>query len=180
MITAYLDIQTRARCDPPAAPRPIAPPKRRPAAPAAAPKPSEASTTSMHALFEPLPPEEEGPRAAEAPGRELWQGPVPGQEEPEAGGGDWESAFMDEEERAALMEDGDDVSEPDFEADSLEAEEDDPRGAAAGAEELSSSVETVLSLKAVFGSRRAGSKAGGGRAVYSGPLLCCEDDDFDD
>lgn len=174
MITAFLDIHTRARCDPPAAPRAVAA-KRRPAAP---PKPTEASTTSMHALFEPLPPEEAGPRAAEAAGRELWQGPVPGHEEPDtgAGGGDWESAFMDEEERAALMEDGDDVSEPDFEAESLEAE-DDGRGAAA-AEELSSSVETV-DLKAVFGSRRAGKAAGGGKAVYSGPLLCCEDDDFD-
>lgn len=171
MITAFLDIQTRARCDPPsAAATPRSATKRRAATPAR-PKPSEAATTSMHAKFEPLPPEAAGPLAAEAPGRELWQGPVPGQEED---GGDWEAVFMDEEERAALMEDGDDVSEPDFEADSLEAE-DDPAGAAA--EELSSSVETVMSLKAVFGSRRAG-KSAGGKPVYSGPLLCCEDDDF--
>lgn len=171
MITAFLDIQTRARRDPPAAaPRAAAAGKRR-----AAPKPCEASTTSMHAMFEPLPPEEVGPLAAEDPGRELWQGPVPGQEDRDAG--DWESAFMEEEERAALVED-DDVSEPDFEADSLEALEDEDARGGAGAEELSSSVETVLSLKAVFGSRRASGKAGG-KPVYSGPLLCCEDDDFD-
>lgn len=132
----------------------------------------EACTTSMHALFEPLPPEDPGPAAAEAPGRELWQAPVPGAEEADE---DWEAAFMDEEERAALMEDGDDVSEPDFEADSLEVEEDVPGGG--GGEDLSSSVDTVLSLKAVFGARRAKPPGSATKAVYSGPLLCCEDDD---
>ena len=173
MITAYFDVQPKkAPAHPsPAPPRPPSSSRRMPRVAKSLPKPSEAATTSVLAKFEPLAAERGVPRAAEAPGRQQWQG-LSEAEMKDDELAEWDGAFMEEDDEDAANDDDDDVSEPDFEVDSLETD-------AASACELSSSVEELApSLKAVFGARRQ-RRAPQQRAVYAGPLLCCDDDEDD-
>lgn len=149
---------------------PVQPARRR--ARTAAPKPTEASTTTVHAAFEPLPPERGAPRPAEGPGQ-PWQAlagsGVTRDDDIAEFRADWWEAEAD------AAEEMDDVSEPDFEPESL-----DPLAAeAAGAEDsVASSLDE--DVRAFFSRRGRG---GQGRcqaaAVYSGPQLRYEDDDWD-
>lgn len=184
MLTAFFDVQPannhRSAAAPPLPPRPAQPQPPRQGRAKKRPKPSEASTTSVLAKFEPLAPEKNVPRAAEAAGRQSWQG-LTESETKDDDLGQWEPYMEDEEE---CREESEDESEPDFEVDSLDISTDLCSAAGGPGYELSSSVEdaTMPSLKAVFGMRRdAFAAQQQGKAVYAGPLLCCEadDDDFD-
>lgn len=194
MLTAYFDVRG-AKSDrwPAAPPRP--PPKASASSggkTAAArrgkqPKPTEAATTSVLAKFEPLAPERKfEPKAAELPGRQEWQGLTDGEVKCDDEMADWETAFMVEGEEEAEAVDDDDVSEPDYEADSLDVD-DVCAGASAEFEPSSSSDEamggSMGSLKAALSARRqraAAAAAPRQKAVYAGPLLCCDQDDDDD
>jgi hypothetical protein len=136
------------------------------------PRPCEASTTNVHAGFEPLPAEKNAPVPAEPRSDHTWQALDPGLD-PGAVRADEVCDWEDEEEGPEDV-DRDDVSEPDFEPESL-----DPL-AAAEVESLGSSVDDQ-SLHSFFATRRCkGKPSHASRAVYSGPMLCCEDDEFDD
>lgn len=175
MLSAYFDIRTAEGAAAPADPATSFGKARRSKAGAPRgrdkpPKPSEAATTSLHAKFEPLPPEKNVPRPAEQPGQ-AWQG-LQGT----AARDDDVAAFRAEDEEediwaaeqdddVELQEDRDDVSEPDFEPESLEF----------------SSTESVSSSMDEAPSFLLGRKSLGNRQpvpVYAGPQLCCEDDDF--
>lgn len=139
-----------------------------------APQPTEAATTSVHAKFEPLPAEKNVPRAAELPGQ-PWQA-LSGTDAKDDDFVEFkpdEDGMWDEEERGE--EDADDMSEPDFEPDSL-----DPiavAGTSVGGESYSSLDDAPIA--AFFRRRRSQSFGQQPVPVYSGPQLCCEDDDFD-
>lgn len=135
-----------------------------------APKPVEASTTTMRAGFEPLPPEHQAPRPAEE-GGQAWQ--------PLAGSGVTRDDDIAEfradwwEEDADVQEEADDASEPDFEPESLEP--------------CATETATLDSVAAspmdddlrFFFAKRSRSVVPSEAAVYTGPQLCYEDDDFD-
>lgn len=77
----------------------------------------------------------------------------------------WDAWGEDEEQGS----EDDDVSEPDFEPESMGVEE-----------SLGSSVDD-FDVHAALGRRLRGEKLLSHMvAVYSGPQLCCEDEDFDD
>lgn len=206
MLTAYFDIQNQpggvgggggqtfgkqkkgtARAPKPARqPKPPKAPRqaRQARQPRQPPRPTEASTTSVHARFDPLPPETNVPRPAEVPHQQGWQalsgsGVVRDDDVAEFNrewdGSAWEDEQQDElgelgelDEREELGE-LDEASEPDFEPESLDLSlgEVEPS--------LSSSVDDDRVLQTFFKRHRAQSTP-----VYSGPQLCCEDDDFDD
>ena len=140
---------------------------------AAEPEGTEAATTHIHAGFVPLPPETNVPRPAEAEGQQAWQAYA---ESGAVKDDDVAEFKADWDEWDEMQEDGD-ASEPDFEPESL-----DPCivSASPGIEDsLGSSVEDVPSF---FLSRRRPSQGGTtaqGVPVYTGPQLCCEDEDFD-
>lgn len=162
MITAYFDVQ-------PAKPKAKAP--RRPDPPA--PKASEAATTSVLAKFEALAPETNVPRAAEQPGRQQWQGLLD-TETKDDDLAEWNTVFMEDDDEEGHEED-DDVSEPDFEVDSLDCCE-----TAGPGTEMASSVEDLAPLRAVFGTRRqrrVAAQQQPHKAMYGGPLLCCDAED---
>lgn len=177
MLTAFFDIAAGSAPPPPGS---FGKTKRAKKSARPAPQPAT-STAGCHAKFEPLPPEKNVPRAAEQPGQ-AWQAlheSVPNRddniaefrafdpdEEDPAG-----DEFMDED---AELEDADrdDQSEPDFEPESLDPLADDDRVS------MGSSFEEDRSLHAFFSTRRHAPKMEQ-RAVYSGPMLCREDDDFD-
>lgn len=121
------------------------------------PKPTEASTTNLHVKFEPLPPEKNIPKAAEEPGQ-AWQAldESVAPKDDDVAEWNWDS----EEEHPAS-----EVSEPDFEPESLDIED-----------SVASSME---SHDCVFARRKTRRFAEPAVAVYSGPELCCEDEDFD-
>lgn len=171
MLTAFFDVR-------PARTRPT---DRRLADPV--PKPSEAGTTSVLAKFEAPPAEVNVPRAADAPGRQLWQGLVD-TETKDDDLGTWEALADEDDDGGGGPEDADDVSEPDYEADSsLDMDAGRGGGDDGGDAALSSSADEALdgSLRRVFGLRRGGKAlASTNKAVYGGPLLCCEDDDDDE
>lgn len=159
------------------------------------PRPTEPGTTSTHARFVPLPPEINVPRPAEVGDQQPWRALAAdgGRHGRDDGSFPWNhedpadidtATWMAEDESAdADAVAGDDVSEPDFEPESL-----DPL-AAAGAEEdasceLSGGSSYEDNFMASFFASRRGRRGGGGgggcgQPVYSGPQLCCEEDDFD-
>lgn len=173
MLSAFFDIQPAGAHD-----KSFKTPKRRAAAKksGAAPKASEASTTSVHARFTPLPAETNIPKPAEVC-TQQWQA-LSGSgvtrdddiAEFKAGWDEDETCWDDEE--AEDLDQLDDVSEPDFEPDSL-----DPLLEPS----LSSSFEDDRGAASFFARRLkpAHHQAAAHQAVYSGPQLCCEDDDFD-
>ena len=142
------------------------------------PRPAEAGTTSVHAKFVPLSQEKNVPKPAEVATqqwRALSGSGVKKEDdvsefkpdvEPEQAG------VWDEED-----EEMDDMSEPDFEPESL-----DPLAAEEVESSLSSSLEDDRSLYPLFfrKSRPRGLEAHQAAPVYSGPQLCCEEDDFED
>lgn len=134
------------------------------------PKPTEAATTSLHAKFEPLPPEKNVPRPAEQPGQ-AWQGlhGTAAKDDDVAlfRADDEEDMWAaEQDDELEAQEDADDVSEPDFEPDSLDL---------SAADSVSSSMDEAPFL--LLGRKALGNKQA--VPVYSGPQLCCEDDDFD-
>jgi hypothetical protein len=147
-------------------------------------------TRTAHAGFEPLPPERNVPRAAEQAGQ-PWQ-PLPGAgvtrdddvaefradwdgDDGDGGGEEWDGGAREGGEA------DDDVSEPDYEPESL-----DPLGAATAAgapgvvtDSLDSAPGSFedRTLQAFFNARRCRQKLPPQHVVYSGPMLCCEDED---
>lgn len=171
MLTAYFDIPAAAGAPsaefgkkgakPPKAKKPPRTPKP--------PRPTEAHTSgsALHAQFVPLPPETNAPKPAEAAGQQAWHAL-----QPEAAADDDVAAAAWDEEPTVWEEDEyeeDEVSEPDFEVDSLEP------STVAVDESLSSSLDEPL----VFHGRTFRPKKSSAVAVYSGPRLCYEDDDFE-
>lgn len=152
------------------------------------PRPSEASTTTTHARFVPLPAERGPvPRPAEQHGRQEWQalegsGVERDDEFGRLGGDEEDVSEWDEEPHE---EEDDDASEPDFEPDSLEDLGDGLDGVG---DSLSSSVDddrrscrsSLAAGRWLRGKPAAAAGAAGGVPVYSGPQLCCDDSDFDD
>lgn len=129
------------------------------------PRPTESSATTVHAKFVPLPPERNIPQPAEEPGQ-AWQGldPATTRDDDVVA---WDAWGEDEEDPAGSEDE--EASEPDFEPESLELDE-----------SLGSSVEDI-DVHAMFGMRaRGGRSIEQSVAVYSGPQLCFEDEDFDD
>lgn len=175
MLSAYFDIKAFK----PASAQPEAREKRpfgkagkaKAGRPKRAPQPTEAATTSVHAKFEPLPAEKNVPRAAELPGQ-PWQA-LSGTDAKDDDFAEFkpdDDGMWDEEEKGE--EDADDMSEPDFEPDSL-----DPIATSVGGESYSSLDDAPIA--AFFRRRRSQSFGQQPVPVYSGPQLCCEDDDFD-
>lgn len=151
---------------------------RAPRAPAPSPEPHDAAG-AQHAKFVPLPDEKRVPRPAEPPGQ-AWQalsgsGVV---RDDGVAGAEWDDDVLDEEhDDFAADADLDDRSEPDFEA------EDPSLSVSLDTAETSSVAGSLDALDdaavASFMARRARHAHAQG-LVYSGPLLCREDDDFDD
>ena len=167
MLAAFFDIPTAVAEGAPfgkdrKAPKPKARPGERRRS---SPKPTEASTTTMRTRFEPLPPDLPPPRPAEESGQ-AWQ--------PLAGSGvtrdddiaEFRADWWDED--ADAEEEPEDASEPDFEPDSLEP----------CAPEDSVAASPVDSTVQLFFSKRCRG-APPPAAMYTGPQLCYEDDDFD-
>lgn len=125
------------------------------------PKPTEASTTTVHVKFEPLPPEKNVPKPAEAPAQ-AWSA-----FDETAGTRDDDVALWEDEETRS--EASDQTSEPDFEPESLESTVE---------ESLGSSVDDA-DMATLFGRKRSKPFASPAVAVYSGPQLWYEDEDFD-
>lgn len=178
MLSAFFDIQPASTSPkafgkkPSAAAAKHRPPKKKqqPPQPAAEPEGTEPGTTHIHAGFVPLPPETNVPKASEPEGQ-AWQayaesGAVKDDDVAEFKA-DWEEWDGDDE-----MAEEAEGSEPDFEPESL-----DPISASPGIEDsLGSSVEDVpffLSRRKSYGA------AAQGVPVYTGPQLCCEDEDFE-
>lgn len=169
MLAAYFDIRPTGDSD---AQRPFGrihksasnakPKTKKPPKPPKPPRPTEASTTSVHARFEPLPPEKNVPRPAEEPGQ-AWQG-LDSSTVKDDDVMEWD-AWGEEDQQ--LSED-EELSEPDFEPESLDLEE-----------SLASSLDDP-DVHAIFGKRARAKGLAQPAAVYSGPQLCCEDEDFDD
>lgn len=137
------------------------------------PRGTEAATTSVHARFEPLPPEDPAgvPRPAELSSQQAWQGlsdSITRDDGVAEFAADWDDDGAWEDE---AVDDLDDASEPDFEPESL-----DIVAAMASDTEMSSSLDDDGSVQSFL--RRAKPPRQTAQ-VYSGPLLCCEDDDFD-
>lgn len=133
------------------------------------PRGTEASTTSVHAKFVPLPPEDPAavPRPAELPSQ-AWQGLTESitRDDDVA---EWED---DWEEQEAVEEDFDDASEPDFEPESLEPLSNDNISGSF----TNSSMDDDRFAQAFFRRTKPSRQVA---QVYSGPMLCCEDDAFD-
>ncbi len=135
------------------------------------PRPSEACT--LHARFVPLPHEKNAPKPAEVDTQQwgaLSGSGVTREDDVAEFKPDWDeepAGAWDEEEEM------DEMSEPDFEPESM-----DPLAVAADADSVSSSLEDERSLQLFF--RKARPRCQDHAPVYSGPQLCCEDDDFDD
>lgn len=153
---------------------------------AAAPMPTEASTTQQHAKFVALPPEANAPKPAEVGGAQTWHALNdkdekdddfsefrPGWDEDDDQAGQWEEAGED------LM---DDISEPDFEPESLDLLAPQAEGGKPGSVSGSSVEDSTLDsfdVRSFFMGRKT-KYAHEASPVYSGPRLCCEDDEFDD
>lgn len=170
MLAAYFDIKPRETYAQPFG-KPFGKPHGKPQAgqaagkakaKAKAPRPMEACTTSVHAKFEPLPPEKNVPRPAEEPGQ-SWSG-LDSATVKEDDVVEWD-AWGDEEQ---LLSEDEEMSEPDFEPESLDLEE-----------SLGSSLDDP-DVHAIFGKRARAKGFSQPTAVYSGPELCCEDEDFDE
>ncbi len=153
---------------------------------AAEPVPTETSTShSVHARFEPLPPEKNVPRPVESSMRHEWQSSILEDDD-----GDLELFDDEDREMDALQdldeeetrEDDDDVSEPDFEPDSLDPIDESDMSSSFGTTDAALDGED-LDIRAFFQSRHRGPRhhrhAKQPAAVYSGPQLFCEDDEFD-
>lgn len=172
MLAAYFDIRARpeAPCPPPAPP-PAKKKAKKAKKPADPPRPVE-TTASLHARFDPLPPEPHVPRPAEVAGQ-AWHALAEGVERE-----DDVAVFEEEWDGLDGTEDGEpgddaktEASEPDFEPESLDLCSD---------VDVASSFEDGASLQ--FMSRRRSErppKMKQALAMYSGPQLCCEDDEFD-
>lgn len=168
------------------------------------PRPTEAATTSVHTKFVPLPPECNVPKPAEVPSQ-AWQAlsgsGVSREDDMAEFRADWttfsetamETATEWDEEEAAGDE-LDDMSEPDYEPESLDPLGSCTPGGGGGGEggggaaaSLSSSLEedtrsrdAARSLHAFFSGRRLGQRTSSAASqMYSGPQLCYEDEDFD-
>jgi len=150
------------------------------AKPAKDPRPTEAATTSVHARFVPLPPETNVPRPAETP-TQAWQALGGSGVVRDDDFAEWQDDQPDDDQQAGWDEDAqdelDELSEPDFEPESLDPLVD------GGMMELESSLSSSVgdddrAVHAFF--RRHRACAPQSTPVYSGPQLCCEDDDFDD
>lgn len=171
MLSAFFDIQTTAPKK--EFGRKTAANKKKKAAPpqpSAEPEGTEAATTHIHAGFVPLPPETNVPKPAEADGQ-AWQAYAESGEVKDDDvavfKADWDLEWEETNEDA-------EGSEPDFEPESL-----DPCiSTSPGIEDsLGSSVDDTP----FFLTRRRSSHAAAaqGVPVYTGPQLCCEDEDFD-
>jgi len=141
------------------------------------PRPREPGTTHMHAKFVPLPAETNVPKPAEA-GGQAWQaltgsGVVRDDDVAEFKP-EWDDdcTMWDDDEAREDMPD--DVSEPDFEPESLDM---DPGTADL---DMSSSLEEDRSVASFFARRTKFCAKHEAAPVYSGPLLRLEDDDFND
>lgn len=139
------------------------------------PKAAE-GTATFHAKFKPLPDEKNVPRAAEQPGQ-AWQAlqgsGVTRDDDVAEFRADWETEEQawDEADEVEPMDD-DDRSEPDYEPESLDSTALDVS--------LGSSVdEDDATVQNFFQARRMRRRCRlQEQAVYSGPMLCCENDDF--
>lgn len=174
MLAAYFNIPAAAseedKCFGKKKKAPAAAPKKRAAA-RKPPKPTEAATATAteHAKFEPLPAEKRVPRPAEEPGQ-AWQafdGVTTAKEDDIAEfRADWE---WEEEE---LTED-DEMSEPDFEPESL-----DPLSVETSVVEGSlGSVDD--DIHCFLGKRHRRQTVTQPTTLYSGPQLRYEEEDFD-
>lgn len=143
------------------------------------PQPAEAGTYSVHAKFEPLQPNSPGPRPAEPTGQ-AWQALRDDvvREDDVATWQDDQTQWEDDADADADIDDDGD-EEPNYEPESL-----DPLSVMEGddASVMSSSLDaeeavTQVSAYLFFKSRRQ--RCPQTTAVYSGPQLCCEDEDFD-
>lgn len=132
------------------------------------PKPTEAATTSVHAKFQPLPPETNVPRPAEQPGQPWHALQGTSAKDDDLADADFDDQQWDDEDEEVQVGEEDELSEPDYEPDSLSM--------VGETESVSSSLDESP-FYALLASRRR--KPAAEKAVYSGPQLCYEDDDFD-
>jgi hypothetical protein len=147
------------------------------------PRPADVGAgVGLHASFEPLPPEKNVPRAAEQPGQ-AWHALHDGvtrddniaEFKADADADVFDEFGDDFDESPRAGDEADDESEPDFEPESLDPLADDDKCS------MGSSLEEDRSLHSFFTSRRQGAARGAdqARALYTGPMLCLEDEDFE-
>jgi hypothetical protein len=122
-------------------------------------RPSESAVTVMHAQFEALPRERNVPKAYEAELYELSDDDAPPDDE------QWDYVRQDADKEEAFEEDADDLELPE-----------DDMSLASDASELSTSFDDSKSV--LLRSKRSKTAAADQKAVYAGPQLCLEDDDF--